>query len=185
MKNSIILYSGLNFGMVERKFGIGVSYQVLIFNFTLKNSIQVHFGEKNDFFFYFWLLCRSTLLRCGRLGNKRSSIFQILLSKHHLYNFRKSHKVSRKDLFVFELCSRNHRAGMENTPSPRPDRAKNPIIHMPFRKYSGNIAQILYQKPKIISPKLITQKFLYLSLSLSLSRTRLLVLSKHPELMCL
>ena len=43
----------------------------------------------------------------GCHGNKGRSIFLILASEHHLYMFRKSHKVSRKNLWSFRSYAPN------------------------------------------------------------------------------
>ena len=62
------------------------------FNFT------VHFEEENDFFLYFWLTFVKALSENVDYGNKRKSIFLVLLSRHYQNSFRKSQKVSRKKL---------------------------------------------------------------------------------------
>ena len=73
-------------------------------------------------------------------------IFHILVSKHHKYNFRKSHKVSRNFFVVLELCFKNHRGG-EKDPHPSPNSVKS-YIRMVLPLMAANYSDQCCQKYK-------------------------------------
>ena len=66
----------------------------------LKNSMQVQFEDA--FCFYFWLiLVEAPCVNVVAMATREIYLSLIFVSKHHLYTFRISHKVSRKNLLLF------------------------------------------------------------------------------------
>ena len=93
---------------------------------TLKFARSTVWRGELLFLIYLAKFRRCTIWKCNCDGNNGRSIFLIWVSKHHLYNFRKRHKVFRKILCRFEVVLQTYK---ERGGKPLSPNKVNPIWH--------------------------------------------------------
>ena len=87
-------------GPIELKFATGINNCLLILNFILRIWYKYILKRKNDFFLYFWLIfVEASSENVVAMATRKDLSLSNLVSKHHLYIFSISHKVSRKIFF--------------------------------------------------------------------------------------